>query len=138
MVLTATDGTLSSDPVTVPLTIAAAAGTPNAPPVLTAPSAQTATVGTAFSLTVTATDADAGDPLTFAATGLPAGFTMTPAGVITGTATATTGSPFTVTVTVNDGKGGTDSETFQLTVQPAGHRLTAHRSSLRPVRNRAR
>ena len=48
---------------------------------LTAPSAQTATVGTAFSLTVTATDADAGDPLTFAATGLPTGFTMSPAGV---------------------------------------------------------
>ena len=117
VVLTATDGTLSSDPVTVPLTIVAAAGT-NASPVITTPSAQTATVGTAFSLTVTATDAD-GDTPTFTATGLPTGFTMSAAGVITGTATATTGSPFAVTVTASDGKGGTDSETFQLTVQAA-------------------
>ncbi len=43
--------------------------------------------------------------LAFAATGLPAGFTMSPAGVITGTATATTGSPFTVTVSVTDSRG---------------------------------
>ena len=90
----------------------------NQNPTITAPGPQTATVGTAFSLTVTASDPDS-DPLTFSATGLPPGLTMSTAGVISGTPTSTTGSPFTVAVTVNDGKGGTADASFQLTVNAA-------------------
>ena len=45
------------------------------------------------------------DPLTFTATGLPAGLAIDTSGQITGT--PTTAGPNTVTVTANDGRGGT-------------------------------
>ena len=62
VVLTATDGTLSSDPVTRAPDDCGGCRPPERATCATAPGAQTATVGTAFSLTVTATEAsDAGD-----------------------------------------------------------------------------
>jgi hypothetical protein len=119
IVLTANDGTVSSAPVNVPLSIAAAPGQPpaNRAPVFTAPAAQSATVGTNFTLSLagSATDAD-GDPLTFSATGLPPGITITTAGLLSGAPTTASGSPFTVAVTVSDGKGGDASGSFQITV----------------------
>ena len=137
VVLTATDGTLSSDPVTVPLTIVAAAGTPNAPPVLTAPGAQTATVGTAFSLTVTATDADSGDTLTFAATGLPAGFSDHSGGCH-----HRYGDSHHRLAVHGDGQRHRQQERTGYWHVPAhgsaSARVTAHRPSLRRVRSRAR
>ena len=68
-----------------------------------------------LSLAGSASDAD-GDPVTFAATGLPPGITLSPAGLLSGSPTTASGSPFTVTVTVDDGRGGTTPGTFQFTV----------------------
>jgi hypothetical protein len=89
----------------------------NRAPVFTAPGPQSGTVGVAFNLSLagSASDSD-GDPLTFAATGLPPGIELSPAGLLSGSPTTATGSPFTVMVTVSDGKGGTTPGTFQLTV----------------------
>ena len=111
--VTANDGVVNSAPVILQLNVAAPG---NQNPTFTAPGPQTATVGTAFSLTVTGSDPDS-DPLTFGATGLPPGLAMNAAGAISGTPTSNTGSPFTVAVTVNDGRGGTANGSFQLTVQ---------------------
>jgi hypothetical protein len=116
--LTVSDGTLTSDPVRVTLTIAAVGGPPaNTPPTFTAPGPQTGTVGAAYTLSLagSATDANS-DPLTFSATGLPPGITISAAGLLSGSPTTATGSPFTVTVTVDDGKGGQTSGSFQFTV----------------------
>ena len=64
-----------------------------------------------------------GDTLTFTATGLPAGLSISPTGVITGTIdrNASQGGPnadgiYTVTVTASDGNGGTVTTTFTYTV----------------------
>ncbi|MBW4517516.1 MAG: putative Ig domain-containing protein [Timaviella obliquedivisa GSE-PSE-MK23-08B] len=63
-------------------------------------------------------DIDAGDTLTFSATGLPDGLTISAStGVISGTATNAAVGTKNVTVTANDGKGGTVSSTFMLTVE---------------------
>jgi hypothetical protein len=115
--LTVSDGTLTSDPVNVPLTIAAAAPPANSPPVFTPPPAQSGTVGVAYTLSLagSATDANS-DPLTFSATGLPPGIALSPAGLLSGSPTTATGSPFTATVTVSDGKGGQASGSFQFTI----------------------
>jgi prepilin-type N-terminal cleavage/methylation domain-containing protein len=55
-------------------------------------------------------------PFTWSVTGLPAGLTMSAAGVITGTPTATGTS--TATVTVVDSLGGTDSQPYTFTINP--------------------
>ncbi len=88
----------------------------NDDPVLDPIGAQSDAEGDTISLAVTAADPNAGDVLTFSATGLPDGLTINSStGAITGTVTQTaaTGSPYTTTVTVDDGVGGTDDETFQ-------------------------
>ncbi len=58
------------------------------------------------------------DPLTFSATGLPTGLTISSGGLISGTIdnSASLSGPFTVVVTVDDGNGGTVSDTFTWTV----------------------
>ncbi len=74
--------------------------------------------------TITAVNAAAaftdpnGDPLTYTATGLPAGLTISAAGVISGTV-ATNAPPGTdtVTVTATDDKGAATSETFDWVVK---------------------
>jgi hypothetical protein len=119
--LTASDGTASSDPVRVSLTIDPAAGPPPPPanraPTFTAPGPQSGTVGTAYNLSLAGSAADAdGDTLSFAATGLPPGITLSAAGALSGSPTTATGSPFTVNVTVSDGKGGQATGSFQFTV----------------------
>ncbi|MGW1082338.1 putative Ig domain-containing protein [Kitasatospora sp. NPDC002522] len=52
----------------------------------------------------------AGLPLTFTATGLPPGVSITPGGRISGTPTA--GGAFQVAVTATDSGGGTGTTTF--------------------------
>ncbi|WP_220488271.1 endo-alpha-N-acetylgalactosaminidase family protein [Tessaracoccus sp. MC1756] len=72
-----------------------------------------AQVGKALSIAVTATDVST--PLTYAATGLPAGVTINAGtGVISGTPTAD--GTFSVTVTVTDAKGNETDSTFTLVV----------------------
>jgi hypothetical protein len=85
---------------------------------VTNPGAQTATVGTAASLQITATDSASGQTLTYGATGLPAGLSINSAtGLITGT--PTTAGTSSVTVTATDTTGAHGSTTFTWTVNPA-------------------
>ena len=77
----------------------------NCPPGLTNPGDQSHAEGEAIVLQMVATDPD-GDPLTFSATGLPTGLSITAAtGRITGTIAsgAAAGSPYSSVVTVTDG-----------------------------------
>jgi len=92
---------------------------PNTTPVPgTAPAVQNLTVGTAMTaVTVTATDADAADTLTFSATGLPAGITISTSGVISGTPT-TAQTAADATVSITDGTG-TVTQTVSFTVVEA-------------------
>jgi Zn-dependent metalloprotease len=84
------------------------------------PGNQTGTVGTATSLTLSASGGT--PPYTFSATGLPAGLSInTSTGVISGT--PSTAGTFTVTATVTDSATpthGTASATFTWTINPVG------------------
>ena len=89
----------------------------NQPPVVTNPGDQTHTVGDSINLVITASDSD-GDPLTYTATGLPAGLTIHGVnGIITGT--VDTEGQYNVTIIVDDGRGGTASVSFDWTVSAA-------------------
>lgn len=105
--ITGTSGTLTHT-TNYTLTVAAETVT------VTNPGNQTTTVGTAVSLQINATDS-ASKPLTFSATGLPAGLSISSSGLITGTPiTAGTNS---VVVTASSGTAsGTAS--FTWTINP--------------------
>ena len=82
------------------------------------PGSQSATVDTATTLYIAASDS-AQETLTFAATGLPAGLSIDPAtGTISGTPTAT--GTASVTVTATDTAGAQGSATFSIVVSAAG------------------
>ena len=83
---------------------------PNEAPVLGAIGDLMHVVGDGVDIQLTATDAD-GDALTFSATSLPVGLSISNTGQITGTLTQAGTS--NTTVDVQDGKGGSDSETFE-------------------------
>jgi hypothetical protein len=85
---------------------------------VTNPGSQTSTVGTAVSLQMQASDSASGQTLTYAASGLPAGLSISPSGLITGT--PTTAGTSTATVTATDGTGATGSAAFSWTVNTAG------------------
>ena len=69
-----------------------------------------------ISLDAGATDAD-GDPLTYAATGLPAGLSLdTSSGLISGTLSSSSAGVHNVTVTVRDGSSVDASDSFTWTV----------------------
>ena len=94
---------------------------PNQAPLLTAIDDQANVVGDTVLVTVDAIDPD-GDPLSYAARGLPPGVAMDPAtGEISGSidAGADAGSPYLVEVTAADPDGATASTSFQWTVSPA-------------------
>jgi serine protease len=85
---------------------------------VTNPGNQTGTVGTAVSLQIHATDSASGQTLTYTATGLPAGLSISSSGLISGTPnTAATSS---VTVTARDTTGATGSASFSWIVNPQG------------------
>ncbi|MBI3996332.1 MAG: S8 family serine peptidase [Candidatus Omnitrophica bacterium] len=90
---------------------------PSSPPVLALIGNQTVVTGQLLSLTVTASDPDPGDTLSFSTSPLPAGasfnssthyFSWTPTSSQVGT--------YDVTFTVNDQTGLSDSETIQIAV----------------------
>ena len=85
---------------------------------VTNPGGQSWTVGTAVSLQVQATDSASGQTLTYSATGLPAGLSISSSGLISGTPTAA--SSGSITVTAKDTTGASGSATFSFTVSAAG------------------
>ena len=86
---------------------------------VTNPGNQTSTVGTAASLQIQASDSASGQTLTYSATGLPAGLSISSSsGLISGT--PTTAGTSSVTVTAKDTTGAVGSTTFSWTVNPSG------------------
>ena len=113
VVVTATDTTNAKGTASFTWTI----GTTGNTVTVTNPGNQTGTVGTAVSLQIKATDSAAGQTLTYAATGLPAGLTISPAtGLISGTPTTQGNSSVVVTATDTTNASGTAS--FTWTINP--------------------
>jgi hypothetical protein len=91
---------------------------------VTNPGSQTGTVGTAASLQIHATDSASGQTLTYSATGLPAGLSISSTtGLITGT--PTTAATNSVTVTVKDTTGATGTAAFTWTISSSAGGCTA-------------
>ena len=87
----------------------------NQPPFVNHPGNQTHTEGDTISLAISAADPD-GDPISYAATGLPAGLTInSTTGVIAGTVT-TPGTYSNVTVTAQDPQNASGTTQFTWTV----------------------
>jgi O-glycosyl hydrolase len=86
---------------------------------VTNPGSQTGTVGTAASVAIHATDSGSGQTLSYSATGLPAGLSISSStGLISGT--PTTAGTSSVTVTARDGTGASGSAAFTWTVSSSG------------------
>jgi O-glycosyl hydrolase len=82
---------------------------------VTSPGNQTGTTGTAASVQIHATDSGSGQTLTYSATGLPAGLSISSStGLISGT--PTTAGTSSVTVTARDTTGASGSASFTWTV----------------------
>jgi serine protease len=92
---------------------------------VTSPGNQTSTANAAISpLPIGATDSASGQTLAFSATGLPAGLSISSAGVISGTPTAAVLNQ-SVTVTATDTTGAAGSANFTWTVNtPGGNTIT--------------
>jgi subtilase family serine protease len=90
---------------------------------VTNPGSQTGTVGTAASLQISATDSASGQTLTYSASGLPAGLSISTSGLITGT--PTTAGTSSVTVSATDTTGATGSASFTWTINSATSGCTA-------------
>jgi hypothetical protein len=83
------------------------------------PGSQTATVGTAVSLQIQASDSASGQALTYSASGLPAGLSINSStGLISGT--PTTAETSSVTVTAKDTTGASGSASFTWTISSGG------------------
>ncbi|MDH6120464.1 F0F1-type ATP synthase membrane subunit c/vacuolar-type H+-ATPase subunit K [Kitasatospora sp. GAS204A] len=78
------------------------------------PGNQSGTVGTAVSLQVSGSDSASGQTLTYSATGLPAGLSISSSGLISGT--PTTAATSSVTVTAKDTTGASGSASFSWTI----------------------
>ncbi|WP_254448778.1 putative Ig domain-containing protein [Spirosoma rhododendri] len=81
---------------------------------------QSATVGSAYTLSVANvfTDAETPNQLTLSASGLPSGLSLNGT-TISGTPSTTMGSPYTVTLTATDPGNLSSSTQFTLTINPA-------------------
>ncbi len=94
------------------------------PVTVTNPGPQEGLAGTAVSVPVSASDSTSAQTLSFSATGLPAGTSISAAnGTITGTP-ATPGTA-TVTVTARDGTGAFAATSFVWTIEPASDGIAA-------------
>jgi hypothetical protein len=86
---------------------------------VTNPGNQTGTVGTAVSLQMSGTDSQSGQTLTWSATGLPAGLSISSStGLISGT--PTTANSYSVAVTATDTTGAHGSASFTWTISAGG------------------
>ena len=84
---------------------------------VTNPGSQTSTVGSAASLQVQASDSASGQTLTYAATGLPTGLSISSStGLVSGTPSGA--GTFSVTVTATDTTGAKGSTSFSWKVNP--------------------
>jgi len=112
IILTA-DNSVGTDTKTLVLTI----GAPGTPPVITSPTIASATAGSPFSYTITATGTNTpACPLTFTASPLPAGLTLS-GDVISGSPTAANTYDITLTAT---NCNGSNAKHLILTVGAAG------------------
>ena len=116
--VTATDTTGASGSAAFTITVSPAANTVT----VTTPGSQAMTVGAAASLQITATDSASGQTLTYSATGLPPGLSISSSGLISGT--PTTAGTYSVTVTATDTTGASGSAAFTITVSPAANTVT--------------
>jgi hypothetical protein len=92
-------------------------GPPNHDPSISSSPVTTATVAQPYAYDVDATDADAGDTLTYSLTQAPGGMTINAAtGLIAWTPSATQVPSASVAVRVVDGKGGTATQAFTIAV----------------------
>jgi chitinase len=96
------------------LTFASSTTPPANTVTVSSPGNQTGTVGAAASLKVSGTDSATGQTLTFSATGLPAGLSISSSGLISGT--PTTAATSNVTVTATDTTGAKGSASFTWTI----------------------
>jgi hypothetical protein len=86
---------------------------------VTNPGSQSTTAGTAVSLQISASDSASGQTLTYSASGLPAGLSISSSsGLISGT--PTTAGTYSVTVTATDTTGASGSASFTWTVTSGG------------------
>jgi subtilase family serine protease len=113
----------SPDGATLPATLCGGGGTTGNTVTVTNPGSQTSTVGTAVSLQIKGSDSASGQTLTYSATGLPAGLSISSSGLISGT--PTTAGSSSVTVTAKDTTGAAGSASFTWTVNSATGTCTA-------------
>ncbi|HEX3965831.1 MAG TPA: cellulose binding domain-containing protein, partial [Trebonia sp.] len=86
---------------------------------VTNPGSHTATAGMAASVQISASDSASGQTLSYSASGLPPGESISSSsGLISGT--PTTAGTYSVTVTAKDGTGASGSATFTWTVSASG------------------
>jgi Putative Ig domain len=84
---------------------------------VTSPGSQAGKVGTAASVQISGTDSASGQTLTYTATGLPTGLSISAGGLISGTPTAA--GTYSVSVTAKDTTGASGSVSFTWTVSSA-------------------
>jgi prepilin-type N-terminal cleavage/methylation domain-containing protein len=131
LAMNSTTGLISGTPTsagsfTVTLTAADSAGATGsttltlflaAPPSIVGPASLPASTVNVPYPTTTVTGAGGTSPLSFSATGLPAGLTFTAGGVISGTPT-TSGTFASVNVTITDALGSRFTRTYTMTINP--------------------
>jgi hypothetical protein len=120
IVISVSDGKASTPLAAFNITVASS----NTPPVISGTPATTATVGTQYTFTPTASDANAGTTLTFSITNKPSWATFSTAnGRLQGTpASANIGTFANVTITVSDGQDTAQLPAFTITVSAAPNR----------------
>ncbi|MGH6654737.1 MAG: putative Ig domain-containing protein, partial [Actinocrinis sp.] len=85
---------------------------------VSSPGSQSATVGTAVSLQIHASDSASGQSLTYSASGLPSGLSISSSGLISGT--PSTAGTFTPSVRATDTTGSSGSASFTWNVSGGG------------------
>ena len=111
-------------------------GTPTLPPIITSTPVTSAAVGKPYGYNVIATDPDAGDTITYSLNGAPLGMTInSTTGAIAWTPVFTQTGAQNVTAIASDGRGGSDAQTFSITVSAVqGNRAPAAQDDLYAVR----